>query len=196
MKFCLTASLLLLFVSVSIAEEKKDEGKKDSGKKDAKPRLKADKLGSTRNVHSFGKNLLCGQPTADDFAELKKRGIKVVITLRKKGEVNWDEPGVLKELGLKFHRFGFQAPDSLKDEIFDKSRKLLNDSKKNPVMLHCGSANRVGAIWAAHRVLDHGVSLEDALQEAKVVGLRTPGYRDKAVDYIKRAKAKASKEKK
>jgi protein tyrosine phosphatase (PTP) superfamily phosphohydrolase (DUF442 family) len=191
MKSRLTISFLLLFfVSFAAADEKKNEHKKEE-----KPKLKSTKLGSTRNVHSFGKNLLCGQPTAEDFAEAKQRGINVIVSLRTKGEVRWDQPATLKKLNLKFYRFGFRAPDTLKDEIFDEARKVLADSKKNPFMLHCGSANRVGAIWAAHRVLDHGLSIEVALKEAKEVGLRTDAYRDKAIDYIKRKKAAAAAKK-
>ena len=183
---------LLLFLSSLVVQA---EEKHVDTKKAAKPKLKTVRLGDTRNVHSFGKILLCGQPEPDDFASLKKQGFKVVITLREKGEVRWDQPALMKELGLKFHRFGFRAPDSLKDEVFDKARKVLSDAKKNPVMLHCGSANRVGAIWAAHRVLGHGLSLAAALKEAQEVGLRTPAYRDKAIDYIKRSKAKRAKPK-
>ena len=169
---------LVPLVSASVAEENKRK-------------LEVAKLGSTRNVHSFGKNLLCGQPTAEDFAEAKRRGIKTVITLRQHGEVDWDEAATVKGLGLEFYRFGFRAPDTLKDETFDQARKVLADSRKKPVLLHCGSANRVGAIWAAHRVLDDGLSVEDALKEAKEVGLRSRAYRDKAVDYIQRTKAKS-----
>lgn len=161
-----------------------------SRSEDKAPELKQAELGATRNVHSFGANLLCGQPTAEEFAEAKKRGIKVVVTLRTKGEVDWDEPATIKGLGLEFHRLGFRAPDTLTDDIFVDSLKFLAESKKNPVMLHCGSANRVGAIWLAHRVLNDGLSVEDARKEAARVGLRTPGYEVRALDYIRREQAK------
>jgi ubiquinone/menaquinone biosynthesis C-methylase UbiE/protein tyrosine phosphatase (PTP) superfamily phosphohydrolase (DUF442 family) len=152
-------------------------------------RLESVRLGSTRNVHSFGKNLLCGQPSAEDFAAAKKRGIRVVVTLRTKGEVNWDEPATVKGVGLEFHRFGFRAPDTLSDAVFDGSLKILSDARSKPVMLHCGSANRVGAVWLVHRVLNDGLSIEDARKEAATVGLRTPGYEERAIDYIRRKKA-------
>ena len=151
-----------------------------------KPVLKLGELGATKNVHSFGPLLLCGQPTAAEFAEAKARGIKTVITLRQEGEVDWDEAGTLKELGLDFHRIGFRTPDSLTDDVFDASLKFLSDAESSPVMMHCGSANRVGAIWLAHRVLSDGVAVADARVEAKAVGLKTLGYEAKALDYIAR----------
>jgi hypothetical protein len=55
-------------------------------------------------------------------------------------------------------------------------------------MLHCGSANRVGAIWLAHRVLNDGVELQTAREEAKEVGLRTVGYEQRALQFIAKEK--------
>lgn len=153
------------------------------------PKLEAAELGSTRNVHSFGKTLLCGQPAAEDFAEAKRRGIETIITLRQPGEVEWDEADVVNRLGLQFHRFGFGAPDTLTNSVFDGALRILADSQQQPVMLHCGSANRVGAVWLAHRVLNDGITLEEARQEAKTVGLRTAAYEAKALAYIEQRQA-------
>ena len=171
--FAVLLAVLLMAPSVGRAEDAKDA-----------PKLKKSELGSTRNVHSLGSTLLCGQPSVDDFSKAKKRGIKTVISLRQPGEIDWDQAGELKKLGLEFHRVGFRAPETLTDEVFDRVRKLLKDAKDKPVLLHCGSANRVGAVWAAHRVLDHKLSLEEALQEARQVGLRTPGYEKRVREYV------------
>ena len=51
-------------------------------------------------------------------------------------------------------------------------------------MLHCGSANRVGAVWMVYRVLDEGVTWEQAHREALEVGLRTDGYVERAKEYV------------
>jgi uncharacterized protein (TIGR01244 family) len=148
--------------------------------------LKDGTLGATRNVTKSGKNLLCGQPSKEDFAEAKKRGIKVVISLRESSEIDWDEAAAVRNLGLEFHQLSFQAPDTLTDEVFDRALKILSKSDKSPVLLHCGSANRVGAVWLVHRVVNDGISLQDARKEATAVGLRTAGYEEKALSYIKR----------
>lgn len=161
----------------------------------AMPQLTKTELGQTKNVHNFGKSMLCGQPTAEEFAKAKELGIQRVITLREDGEVDWDQAGTLKKLGLEFHELGFRSPESLTDELLDKARKLLVDKNKKPVMLHCGSANRVGAIWAAHRALDEGLSVDEAMKEAKEVGLRNADYEKIVIDYIQRNKAKAKSDK-
>ncbi len=151
-----------------------------------KPTIQKDKLGSTRNVTRHGTTLFGGQPDRAAFAEAKVRGIKVLVTFREEGEVDWDEAAEAEELGLKFHRFGFRAPDSLSNELIDRARKLLARSKDTPMMLYCGSANRVGAIWMAHRAIDGGLSVDEALEEGKQVGLRNQGYVDVVQDYIQR----------
>ena len=148
--------------------------------------LKEGKLGSTRNVHSFGNILLCGQPSAGDFAEAKRRGIDTVITLRQPSEIDWDEAAAIESLDLDFHQLSFASPDTLSDNVFDQAIELMGKDREPNVLLHCGSANRVGAIWIVHRVINDGISVEAAVEEAKEVGLRTPGYQEKALDYVKR----------
>lgn len=147
-------------------------------------KLQKKPLGNMRSVHALGNIYLAGQPTPTDIPLLKKAGIKTVITLRKTKEVPWDEAGVVKQQGMKFVSIPFQGPAELKPEVFDKALKVLRDKKRGPTVLHCGSANRVGAIWYAYRVLDGKLLPEAALKEAKVVGLRTPGYVEKAQAYV------------
>lgn len=65
------------------------------------------------------------------------------------------------------------ATSVLTDAVFDETRAWLTDDGKKPLLLHCHSANRVGAIWLAHRVLDDGLMLAAAEREATLVGLNT-----------------------
>jgi uncharacterized protein (TIGR01244 family) len=152
----------------------------------AVPEVKTAELGSTPNVHACGNIFLAGQPAPDDLARLKEQGIKRVVTLRLDGELDWNDREVFEKAGLEFTRIGFRDPESLTDDVFDKVRQLLRQSDSTPTLLHCGSANRVGAVWLTHRVLDQGVAVERALEEAKTVGLRNPAYEEKALAYIKR----------
>ena len=156
---------------------------------DKAPKLSKTELGSTRNVHAYGGTLLCGQPSAEEFAEAKRQGIKTVITLREKDELDWNEAAALAKLDLNFYQFGFRAPESLTAEIIEKTLAIMADSKRTPVMLHCGSANRVGAIWLAHRVLNDKIEIDAARKEAKTVGLRTAAYEARVLDYIRKKQA-------
>ena len=153
------------------------------------------KCGNTKNVHRFGAVYLAGQPQADDFSIAREAGIKTIINLRQRKELDWDEAAAVKKAGLNYYHIPFHNAKTLTDEVFTKTRKLLSDKKKQPLMLHCGSANRVGAIWLVHRVLDDGIDVDVAVVEAKKVGLRVPSYLEKAKDYIARTKAKAEQDK-
>ena len=141
-------------------------------------------LGDTVNVHACGTLLLAGQPTEEDLTKIREAGIQRLITLRTDGEVNWDEAELARQAGLEFVAVPFRSPDTLTDAVFDEIRALLQESGKTATMLHCGSANRVGAVWLAYRVLDEGIDVDQALAEAKRVGLRTPGYEERALSYI------------
>ena len=52
--------------------------------------------------------------------------------------------------------------------------------------MHCTTANRVGAFWMIYRVLKDGWKVEDAEEEAKKVGMHSPGLRDFALEYIRK----------
>jgi len=145
--------------------------------------LEAVGVGSTKNVHRLGNLWFAGQFPQEDVARWKAAGIRRVITLRQAGEVDWDEPGQVRAAGMEFVDLGFREPETMSDEILDRLRALLAD-ESTPTLLHCGSANRVGGAWIPFRVLDQGVSLEQAAAEAKEIGLRTTGYQDRAEAYI------------
>jgi protein tyrosine phosphatase (PTP) superfamily phosphohydrolase (DUF442 family) len=154
-----------------------------------KPVLEPASLGSTENVHRFGDIWLASQPGKDDLELAKELPIRTVVNLRKKSEIDWDEQAAVRALGMVYLNIAFQTPEELTDAVFDAARHALTFDENAPLLLHCASANRVGTIWLAHRVLDDGVAYEDALREAETVGLKNPAFREKAKDYIARSKA-------
>ena len=155
------------------------------------PAIQKFTLGETRNVHRCGKLFLAGQPKPGDLAGLKTHGIVRIVTLRQDGEIDWDQATAVKTQGLEFVQVPFRAPHTLTDEVFARVRGLLRETAKTPTLLHCGSANRVGAVGLAFRVLDQRVPLATALVEARKIGLTTAAYERRATVYI-RARWKAA----
>jgi protein tyrosine phosphatase (PTP) superfamily phosphohydrolase (DUF442 family) len=51
--------------------------------------------------------------------------------------------------------------------------QVLDDPDAAPVLLHCASANRVAAVWAAIQVRD-GRTLEEAEAASRAAGLHSP----------------------
>ncbi len=142
--------------------------------------------GKIARVHALDGVYLASQPSAADLAQAKKDGIKTVMNLRPDAEnTAFDERRVVESAGLAYVHIPFAGADDLTDDVFDKTREQLKAARR-PILLHCASANRVGAVWAPHRMLDAGLSWDAALAEAKTIGLRTPALEAKAKDYIER----------
>ena len=150
--------------------------------------LAACQLGSIKQLTVYDEIYLAGQPTPEDLELAAEAGIKTIITLRKDGELEWDEVQVTDRLGLTYVALPWNGPDELTDGVFAMSRELF-DTAERPMMMHCGSSNRVGALWLAWRALDGGLSVEEATAEAKTAGLRTDAYLQKALDYVAREQA-------
>ena len=117
---------------------------------------------------------------------LKKDGFKSVINLRMASEpgVNLEQnQAKAKELGLNYVHIPFSAgtPDP---KVIDAFLAAIADKANQPAYVHCGSAQRVGAVWLAKRVMQDNYSIEKATDEAKAIGLTNPGLEKFALQYI------------
>ena len=99
----------------------------------------------------------------------------------------FDEAATLARLGIAYRNIPVNA-GSLDDATMAAVLAALREAAGTPTMLHCASANRVGAIWLPYRVLDEGIAYDAALAEAKTVGLRNSAMEAKAKAYIERKK--------
>jgi uncharacterized protein (TIGR01244 family) len=154
--------------------------------------MRETELGRAAPVHVVGNVYLAGQPSQDDLPALAQRGIRTVVSLRRPEEVDWDEAAAVRAAGMEFISVPFRGADDLTDDMFDRVRQELRERSNEPLVLHCASSNRVGAVWMAHRVLDQDVEIDAALAEAKRAGLRTPELMERAKDYIRREQAEAA----
>ena len=147
-------------------------------------------LGNINNLSVTDGFYLAGQPTEADIALLKEQGVKTVVDLRRPTEDRgFDEAKVVADAGLTYIPVPFGS-DELNDEILDQLRAVLNNAENQPALVHCGGANRVGAVWLAYRALDIGLSEEDALAEAKAVGLSSESMEQTALEYVRKNKDK------
>ena len=141
--------------------------------------------GKIARVSRLADVYLASQPTAADLAEAKNLGIKTVINLRPDAETKgFDERRAVEAAGLAYVHIPFAA-DDVTDAVFDQAREQLKSAPR-PLLLHCGTANRVGGVWLPYRVLDAGLSWDAALAEAKTIGLRNATLEAKAKEYVER----------
>lgn len=130
----------------------------------------------------------CGGATeVSAFPALKREGFVSILNLRLA-----DEPGVdieqsteaARQHGLRYFHLPFSAsqPDPA---IVERFLELVSEEANQPVYIHCGSANRVGAVWLVKRVLVDKWALDRAVEEAEAIGLRSPELKAFALEYIR-----------
>ena len=140
-----------------------------------------------RNYTKVDATIGCaGATDSKALASIAKLGYKTVLNLREATEdgVNIDESRVAAEAaGLKYIHLPFKgsAPDP---KVADEFLKVVADTSNQPLFIHCGSANRVGAMWLIKRMVADKWPEERAVAEAKSLGLTSASLQKFALDYV------------
>jgi uncharacterized protein (TIGR01244 family) len=113
-----------------------------------------------------------GQPTPQALAKLEDMGFRTVVNLRTENEGGAGERSVVETQGLRYVWVPI-TPDSFSSADVDAVRKALDDPSSGPVLLHCASSNRVGAVWAVI-LAQRGKTLDEALAAGRAAGLASP----------------------
>ena len=108
------------------------------------PELERVACGAIENLHARTGVLLASQPSAEDLEAARALGVRTVVNLRRPEELAFDERAVVAELGLAYHQPSFGSVEELTDDVLASTRTLLRTAER-PLLLHCASANRVGA---------------------------------------------------
>lgn len=126
------------------------------------------------DIRSFEPGLYsAGQPTPDELADLARRGVRTVINLRHPDEpVAFDERAEAARLGLRYVSIPVTgAADLHPDSVRRFSQALVEARTEGDTLIHCASANRVGALVALERRLVRGASTDQALAAGRAAGL-------------------------
>ena len=138
-----------------------------------------------RNYTRVDATVACAGATPPEaMAELKTRGFTTVINFRTGGErgATVDSGKQAAEAaGLKYIHIPFREATA---EVAESFLETVADPTNQPVYIHCGSANRVGAMWLIKRVKQDGYAVDAALAEAEAIGLSSAALREFALDYV------------
>ena len=153
----------------------------------ASAQVKKSEVPGIRNYSRVDATVGCGgavDPSA--MSALKKEGFVSVINLRMANEPGADiDAGraAAQSAGLKYIHLPFntQAPDP---KVVESFLAAVADKANQPVYIHCGSANRVGAMWMIKRVLQDGWPIDKAKAEGEAIGLTSPQLVAFATEYI------------
>src|SRR5688572_17648077 len=145
-------------------------------------------IAGVRNFSRVDATVGCaGATDPSAMAALKKDGFVSVVNLRLPTEQGADVDAgraAAQAAGLKYIHLPFNAaaPDA---KIVESFLAAVADKSNQPVFIHCGSANRVGAVWMIKRALQDGWEVDKARAEAEAIGLSSEPLAAFAVEYIK-----------
>ena len=116
-----------------------------------------------------------GQPT---FAQLKMahdEGFKAVVNLRtgKEQPSPAEESSWVEELGMKYFPIPVEGTQGVSLDNARLLAEILSKQENYPLIVHCQSGNRVGALFALKAFSIDGKSEKEALAIGKKAGLTT-----------------------
>ena len=115
--------------------------------------------------------LACGMPSEQDLQDAAKKGIKTVINLCPQGETPPGEPSTVEQLGMAYINIPISGPQDLNRVAAMQLAEVMNDCSHHPLLIHCRSANRVGALIALKEYWFEGKSEADALATGRSAGM-------------------------
>lgn len=122
------------------------------------------------DVHPVNGISAAGQPDADAFKVFADRGYAAVIDLRAEHEPRGlDEQAVVEGLGMDYVLMPIVDTAAINFENAQRLDEVLKQYD-GPVLIHCGSSNRVGALLALRESLN-GADDASALQAGRDGGL-------------------------
>lgn len=128
--------------------------------------------------------ITAGQPTAAQLEALARSGIAIVIDLRATNEARgFDEPSVAARAGMEYHNIPVTS-GAIGPREFDAVRAALGTRRTRQVLVHCASANRVGAALIPFLVLDEHRPDDEARRIAREIGLRSDEMARAAFAYV------------
>ena len=114
-----------------------------------------------------------GQPTKAQIVAAGSAGYKTVINLRSDTEPGFEwEAAAVKAAGMAYVSIPVAGAAGLtKENVIRLDAALKEASSNGPILLHCGSGNRIGAMLALRAAWIEGKDPAAALQYGKASGL-------------------------
>ena len=144
-------------------------------------------LPGASNVTRVDASVMCGgHTTPGAFPEIRKLGFKSIVNLRRASEPGVDIPGAraaAAKHGLAYVHIPVD-PSKPSTESVDAFLEAVTTASNQPVYIHCGSANRVAALWMIKRVVVDKWDVDRATEEAVAIGLTSPALKKFALEYL------------
>ncbi|PCJ47498.1 MAG: hypothetical protein COA74_11375 [Gammaproteobacteria bacterium] len=129
----------------------------------------------------YEKIITGGQPSLEDLKALKAQGVTNIINLRGLGESNnYNESEEAKKMGFNYVSLEISDASSVSIENAKKLDEILK-TMQGTTLVHCGSSNRVGALFAIKAAAVDGKTHEQAIVEGLNAGMKSLRKKTEAV---------------
>jgi uncharacterized protein (TIGR01244 family) len=113
-----------------------------------------------------------GKPTADALRQAQAQGVAKIVNLCPHSEdMGFDEPALVATLGMAYENIPVAGGGDLTRANAERLAQSLAGAN-GPVLVHCMSSNRVGALFALKSRLLDGKSVDEALAIGRAHGLK------------------------
>ncbi len=127
---------------------------------------------------------MTGQPDQATLAALKDSGFDVVLNIRGKGELDFDEQAIVEGKGLAYYNVPLLKDGKIQDSAVTEIHDILKQNKGKKILFHCSSGNRVASWLGAHLARDLAYTSEQAISYAKQAGMTKDGMTKILQNYI------------
>ena len=163
-----TAAVLALASLLACAERPSDRADRPSGATVDDPTPCS--IEGMNNCAQVGDVVIGSQPSQATLEYLASQGYTTVVSTRAEGEIDWDERAAVEALGMRYVSIPMASPVS---GIADEQVAALDEvmGGEGPMLLHCGSGNRVAGLWGVWLAENQGVDSAEALRLAQLAGM-------------------------
>jgi len=139
------------------------------------------------NISSAGEFYFAGYPTVEGLKALRDRGVTTIVSTKSPEQgterLGQDERELVESLGMRMVYLPI-SKESFSTKDVDRLADMI-EHNEGGMMLHCGSSNTIGALWAAYLHRERNVDFERAFEIGATAGLSHEGMREAAVRVAK-----------
>jgi len=111
-----------------------------------------------------------GQPTPEQFGAIREAGYETILNIRTEGETGNTSREAVEAMGFTYLELPIGGAPALNEANVRAFADLLEEAR-GPVVVHCGSGNRVGALFALKAFWIDGQSAEESLALGSAAGM-------------------------
>lgn len=142
-----------------------------------------------KNLVHQDRYYIAGTPTEAGLRRMAREGVKTVIDLRREDEPLGDEGKYAEALGMKYFRVPMQS-DRLTPDQANAFLEAMELAGNQPVLIHCASGNRAGAMYGLYLGARGVCSAEEAVRRACEAGLKNEQLGSDVRQYLEDAAAR------